>query len=347
MQLMWKIFINYFLKVGSAFGIFQFNFNNGSFIATKSKIKQFYAKCVSIVLIIALPFGAFEFNNLLSRSFLQKGTMMLGVVFMIQISSQTATNLVINCILIQRNSSKVNKLINTGIELIQQMSESFSASFFWLIFSKIIFFEWLTIILDIWANHSITDDKLSLIWMMLITYLSGFINIFVCNIFFCGIYCSGMIFKSLNNELKIIVKPLKTNQRLTHSQILQISDQIDQKMILHAKIREFLEDLNQMFSFICMMILIEAFLIITGELYSFYVLSRISTAESSIMSIVVALFQSLVIFSLVYASSHVTEQVERTGDILKVFVDSSVDDRLKNSVIIINFLLSCIIISKT
>ena len=331
MQLMWKILINYFLKVGSVLGIIQFNFNNGSFIATKSKGKQFYAKCLSIVLLIFIPFGSSLFYQLMSSSF-QQGTMLLEVVFFIQLSSQVVTSIMIVCILIQRNSSKVVKLINTGSELIQQTTESFSSRFFWLIFLKIILFEWLPIVFELWVNEPLTDHQLSLIWTMLITYLCGFINSFVANTFFDGIYFTAKLFKSLNNELKVIVRPLKTNQRLSHSQILQISDQIDQKMILHAKIGKFLEDLNQMFSFICMMILLDAFLVITGELYAFYVMSRNTTAESSTMSVAVAIFQALVIFSFVYASSHVTDQIERTGDILKVFLDSSVDTRLKNSV---------------
>lgn len=334
MHLMWKILINYFLKIGSVLGIVQFNYDEASFIANKSRAKRIYSVCVNTTLVIAFPTSACILYALSLKTLVDStnSASLMKLAYIYDVTTQISTYTVIVWILIYGSSSKMIDLVNTGNELIQNSAGSFSSRFFWLIILKSIFFEWIRGYFGVLAYTAYLEYGLNRIWMLIVTNLGIFVNMFVGNVFFCGIYSAGKLFKGLNKQLKLIVKPLKTNQKLSYSQLIEISDQIDRKMILHAKIGKFVEDINQTFSLICLLMLIEAFVTITEELYSFYAASRTVSLETSSLSVIMAFFQALNIFSFVYASSHVAEQTEKTGDILKVFVDSSADDRLKNSV---------------
>lgn len=334
MHLMGKLVLNYFFKIGSLLGVIQFNYNAVSFVATKSNAKQIYSIFINTVLAILFPTMAYIYFLIYNKTFGQNGSSvsLMKLAYIYEMLAQISTYIVVVGVLIHKNSSKVIDLMNTGSELIQHSVGSFPNSFFWVIILKILLFDWMREIFVILTYLAYTQYTFNEMWMMIVTSVCCFVNIFVGNIFFCGIFCAGRIFKVQNKQLKTILQPLKKNQKLTHLQLLEISDKIDQKMVLHAKIGKFVEDLNEIFSLIGMMMLLEAFVIITEELYSFYASSRMANAEASTMSVITAFFYAILVFSFVYASNHITEQVDKTGDILKVFVDTSVDDRLKNSV---------------
>lgn len=263
----------------------------------------------------------------------------LTLTYTLQNSSQLITYSILFFTLMYNGSSEMIELVKTGCELEQMSQEKESNNkFFKLIVLKIFFLEWVNSCFIMFSNYEMIIYPKIVVCSMLVTMLGNTINMFAANIFFCGLYWVGKLYKTLNKQLKAIVKPLTNDQKLSLSQLLELSEKVDQMMIQHAKIGKFVEEYNKIFSLFCAAKLLEAFVTITVEVYSFYIFSRTSPDDgSSPLSFYLVLVQISTVFSFVYASSFVTEHFQKTGDLLKVFLDNSVDDRVRNSVRTQNF----------
>ena len=262
---------------------------------------------------------------------------LLNLTYAFQLTTQIITYSTVFSTLILKDASEIIKLFNSGSELMQAIKGKVSNNFYVALILKIFLLEWVYYFFQIFANYEMLTYPKLFIFTLLVTIFGNFINMFVANIFFCGIYCTGKLFKNLNKQLKLIVKPLQSfrplNQVLTHSQMVELSEKIEHIMIQHAKIVQFVKDFNKLFSLFCASKLLEGFVTITSDAYTFYVFSRTAPDDgSSPLSFYTCFVHISLIFSFIFASNFATEQFQKTGDILKVYLDFSVDDRLKNSV---------------
>ena len=330
-----KYLFKYFLRTGIALGLFPHSFDETNFKAGKSKALGIYSFCFSSVLLFLFPTSyTVYFLNFLSGKLIDKYTLM-GLVSTFEMIMQIITYILIVWNLVYKNGDKILSTFNCGADLMQVLPLKYSKALFNLIILKIICFDWISNIFYYLSNEQIWTFGLLNTWPMAVTLVGSFIIDFIANIFFCSLYCAGKFYKGLNKDLKTIIYPLHKRSLLTHSEILEISDKIDQKMVLHAKVGKLVENFNQIFSMICASLILTSFTTIVGEFYCFYAFSRISLENNQEMvqfNVYMAFYKLIETFSFVYASNHITEQFENTGDILKVFLDASVDDRLKNSV---------------
>ena len=336
MALTWKFLSQYFLTLGTILGMFQFTFNKKSLKAEPLQKLRIYSMCLNTALIFLFPASSISILVFVSDDVDLNIFKMMGVVYLFELVTQNISYTFLVCNLVYKNSKKLTELINSGSELLQVSYKSFSMDLFWLIVGLIVLMEWICCLVDFMACFSTVNYNIIMLWAIVVNFICDFIIMFVGNLFFCAILCAANFYKSLNYDLKMIVEPLKTDNSLSHFLMIQISDRIDQKMILHLKIGRFVQDLNVIFSPICAGILLYSFATITGEFYTFYSYTRVLTEADAagyvILSMYMVALQILVVFSFVYASSQVVEQIERTADILKIFLDPSVDDRLKNTV---------------
>lgn len=330
MELFWKILLNYFIKVGTLLGIFPYTFEGNFYKANKCKALRIYGICSNIIIFTSFPLASVFLFKFFRGDF-DAGKFLL--TQLVSISEFVSENICIYTIvwsLIFKYPAKVFEVVNCGSELSRIINAQFTKQFLIISCLLVIIMEWFNSIWMIQLNYNNIDVPIS--FCMILYAICDFIIMFVANLFIGAFCCAGLFYKTVNKELKLIIKPLKNKQQLTHNQMIEISELMDQKMILHAKIGKFVNDINKIFSLICVSIMLNSFVIIIGELYSFYAKSRIENEDTTAFSIQLGMFQISLMFCLVYAANEVSEQFEATGDVLKVFLDSSVDNRLKNSV---------------
>lgn len=332
---MFKYLLQYFLKTGRAVGIFPYIYHETQLKAVKSRALLLYSFCASSVFLFIFPISCrIYFINFQSGFILEKYALM-SLVSVFEMIIQIITYTVIVWSLVFKNQNKILETFNCGAELFQVISIKFPIILFFLIVCKIIFFDWIITIVFYASDEKVVSNGVLSTWPMLVTIVGFFIIDLVSNIFFCSLYFSGKLYISLNKELKTIMRSLTIKNPLNLSEMLQISEKIEQKMVLHAKIGKFITNFKQIFSMICVSLVLGCFTTIVGEFYCFYAFSRVPLENNQYkieMNIYQAFYKIVDLFSFVYASNQITEQFGKTGDILKVFLDSSVDDRLKNSV---------------
>lgn len=337
MELLWKLLSQYFLKLGTVLGIFQFTFNQESFVAKPSQGLKVYSRCLHTTLGILYIVSTISILVHLRDDNDLSVLKMMGMVYLFELVTQNISFILIVHSLVYVNTSKLIELINCGGELWRLSKQCFSMQFFWMIIGWSVIQNWISCTIDFVASFSTVSYNFEMSWTIIIYSICGFINTLVGNLFFCAMLCTASFYKSLNKDLKLIIKPLKSDKLPSHSQTITTSDRIDQTMILHAKIGRFVQDLNKIFSSVCGGMLVYSFGTIVGESYSLYSITRVETEDIvedyKNLSMYMVALQILLVLSFVYASSIVTGQIERTAEILKVFLDPSVDDRLKNSVI--------------
>ena len=326
-----KFMNNYFLKTGQILGICPYSFDNNSFAATKNRILRIYSCVFCLILVIFQPVSTIQVSILYRDYSLEDGpNLILKLVEIFEsIMDNTVYMSIVWCIVFM-NQNKILSSMNQGIEISKIFGECSSKMFQLFMLSKIILLDWMFFILL--GNLSIIMSGKILAMICMINY---FTIDFTINIMICAYVFAAHFYKKLNKDLNALMIPLRHSKKLTLTQMLKLSDEIDHKMCLHAKIGNFVNDLNQIFSVIFVTILLRSFVVITAELYTLYVFSRRTdehVLEGKSLSMYLTAYDTIEYFIFVYVSVKVTEQFQRTGDILKVFLADSVDDRLKNSV---------------
>lgn len=330
---MWKFLLQYFLKFGSIFGVIKISFNFKTLKAEKSKTKVIFCFCFSTIFIIIFFISSHTVVIFFCDIVGSKEYYVMGLAYMLRICTEMLTYVICVWSLLFRDSLTIIHLINSGSEIIQSLNEKIPISFYMTVLLKIMVlelafctFQWCLI----WTVYAFPKY---VIYSMIITTIGNAINMYSANIFFCAIYLAGKLYEIVNKQLKTIVKPLKKNQKITRAQMLEITGKIEKMMILHGKIGKFVEDLNIFFSLICVAKLLQAFMAITSETYTFFLFFKmLPNFATTILSFYGVLVQIAVVFCFVFAANHVTDQFDKTGDILQIFLDSSIDDRLKNCV---------------
>ena len=326
-----KILVIYFTKIGTVCGFFPYTFDGKLYKPTKSTTLRVYSVFCSL-LAVSFPIASYILFIHNRGDIDTSEFTLMHLVNSFELLGQNISIFLIVWSLVYKHQATVFEVVNCASDLSGVLVGKFSKQFLLMNYLLILSMEWLSIIWYIFfeALNPLNDFTLRL--SMNVSVIREYFIMFTANLFFEAFCGAGLFYKILNKELKLLIKPLKKRQHLTHSQMLVISDMMDQKMVLHAKIGKFVSDVNKIFSLICASILLNAFITITGELYTFYSSSRMPGDKNDSFGLFLALYQIVLVFSFVYAANQVSEEFEATGDVLKVFLDSSADDRLKNSV---------------
>ena len=201
MFFMLKCLIKYVLIIGSFFGLFPFNFQRKNILSNINKNKIFLLCLLQhnrITFVILLPLSSYIIFVFLSNTPEESESSIVRLVYSYKLIAQVLTYIMVVWTFIIHNTSKITKLVMTGIELFHDLDGDLSKLFPCLILLQNLFLEWVCGALGFWTNNKYTKKTVQVMFTSIVTSICGMINIFVQNIFFFVICCAGISLKKMN-----------------------------------------------------------------------------------------------------------------------------------------------------